>query len=89
VLRTRGLGAPCRFTRSSPQSSPRGRSTPAHIAPDVIVVVVVVTAVIVVLVPVRVRAAVVVVLVLVAVVAYVLVPRRNEQLSSTRAPPAG
>lgn len=78
--RTRGLGASCRFTRSSPLSSPRGRSAPAHI-PDVVahVVVVAVTAVVVlVLVPVRATLVVVHVLVTVAVVAYVVVARRNN-----------
>lgn len=84
--RTRGLCAPCRFTRSSPLSSPRGRSAPAHI-PDVVahVVVVAVTAVVV-LVLAHVRAALVVhvhvhvlvTVVAVVVVAYVVVARRNN-----------
>lgn len=44
VKDARGLGAPCRFTRSSPQSSSRGRGAPVHI-PHVLDVVVVVAGV--------------------------------------------
>lgn len=44
VSRARGLGAPCRFTRSSPQSSSRGRGAPAHIPHVLELVVVVVVA---------------------------------------------
>jgi len=73
MYRTRGLGAPCRFTRSSPQSSPRGRSAPAHI-PDVVVhVVVVVVAVVVVVVVVLVLVTVVDAVAVAVAVAYVVV----------------
>lgn len=73
MYRTRGLGAPCRFTRSSPQSSPRGRSAPAHILDVVVVVVVAVVVVVVVLVPVTVVDAVAVAVAVAVVVAYVVV----------------